>query len=30
VGLGLIYARYGFESVLLCHAVGHILAVTLG
>jgi hypothetical protein len=28
VGLGLLYARYGFESVLLCHAVGHILAVT--
>ena len=29
LGLGLLYARYGFESVLLCHAVGHILAVTL-
>ncbi len=29
LGLGLLYARYGFESVLLCHAVGHLLAVTL-
>ena len=29
LGLGILYARYGFESVLLCHAVGHILAVTL-
>lgn len=29
VGLGVIYARYGFEFVLLCHAVGHILAVSL-
>ena len=30
LGLGILYARYGFESVLLCHAVGHIIAVTLG
>lgn len=29
LGLGIFYARYGFESVLLCHAVGHLLAVTL-
>jgi hypothetical protein len=29
LGLGIFYARYGFESVLLCHAIGHILAVTL-
>ena len=29
LGLGLLYARYGFESVLLCHAVGHLLAVSL-
>ncbi len=27
LGLGLLYARYGLESVLLCHAVGHVLAV---
>jgi hypothetical protein len=27
LGLGLIYARYGFEYVLLCHATGHILSV---
>ncbi len=29
LGLGIFYARYGFESVLLCHALGHLLAVTL-
>jgi Type II CAAX prenyl endopeptidase Rce1-like len=29
LGLGLLYARYGFESVVLCHAIGHILAVSL-
>lgn len=29
LGLGVLYARYGFESVLVCHAVGHIIAVTL-
>lgn len=28
LGLGLMYARYGFEYVLLCHAVGHVLAVS--
>jgi hypothetical protein len=28
LGLGMFYARYGFESVLLCHAVGHLLAVS--
>jgi hypothetical protein len=28
LGLGVFYARYGFESVLLCHAVGHLLAVS--
>jgi hypothetical protein len=27
LGLGVIYARYGFECVLLCHAIGHGLAV---
>lgn len=27
LGLGAIYARYGFEYVLFCHAVGHMLAV---
>lgn len=27
LGLGVIYARYGFEYVLFCHATGHILAV---
>ena len=29
LGLGILYARCGLESVLLCHAIGHILAVTL-
>ena len=29
VALGVFYARYGFEYVLLSHAVAHILAVTL-
>ena len=29
LGLGVIYALYGFEFVLLCHAVGHALTVTL-
>ena len=29
LGLGFIYARYGFEDLLLCHAVGHVLAVSL-
>ena len=29
LALGFFYARYGFEYVLLCHAVAHILAVTL-
>jgi hypothetical protein len=29
VALGIFYARYGFEYVLLSHAVAHILAVTL-
>jgi hypothetical protein len=28
LGLGMIYARYGFEYVLLCHAIGHVLAVS--
>jgi len=28
LGLGVIYARYGFEYVLLSHAIGHVLAVT--
>ncbi len=28
--LGFFYARYGFEYVLLCHAVAHALAVSLG
>lgn len=28
LGLGLLYARYGLEYVLLCHAVGHMLAVS--
>jgi hypothetical protein len=27
MGLGVIYARYGFEYVLFCHATGHLLAV---
>lgn len=27
LGLGVIYARYGFEFALLCHATGHMLAV---
>lgn len=27
LGLGAIYARYGFEYVLFCHAVGHLLSV---
>jgi hypothetical protein len=27
LGLGVIYARYGFEYLLLCHAIGHVLAV---
>jgi hypothetical protein len=26
--LGVFYARYGFEYVMLGHAVGHVLAVT--
>ncbi len=29
VTLGFFYARYGFEYLVLCHAVGHALAVTL-
>lgn len=29
VGVGVIYARYGFEYVMFCHATGHILAVGL-
>jgi len=28
LGLGVIYARYGFEYVLLCDAIGHVLAVS--
>lgn len=27
--MGLLYARYGYEYVMLGHAVGHLLAVTL-
>jgi hypothetical protein len=27
LGLGVIYARYGFEYVVLCHATGHALSV---
>jgi hypothetical protein len=27
--LGVIYARYGFEYVMFCHGVGHVLAVSL-
>jgi hypothetical protein len=30
LGLGIIYARFGFEYVLFCHAVGHLLAVSVG
>jgi hypothetical protein len=30
LGMGAIYARYGFEYVLFCHAVGHALAVGFG
>jgi hypothetical protein len=26
--LGALYARYGFEYLILCHAVSHVLAVT--
>jgi hypothetical protein len=29
LALGVFYARYGFECVLLSHAIGHVLAVTL-
>ena len=29
LGLGAIYARYGFEYLLLCHGVGHVLAVSI-
>ncbi len=28
LGLGLLYARYGLEYLLLCHAAGHVLAVS--
>jgi hypothetical protein len=27
LGLGVIYARYGFEYVVLCHATGHARSV---
>ena len=29
LALGFLYARYGFEYVLLCHAIAHLLAVSL-
>ena len=29
VGLGVLYARYGLESLVLCAAIGHLLAVSL-
>lgn len=29
VVVGVLWARYGFEHAMLCHAVGHALAVTV-